>query len=132
MPALGQRLGTAFSLFRTILDSGLGLAQDRVETLAEDLEKARARFFQLMLGIGFLLILLTLGLSLLAAAIVAACWQTAPIEAMLCIALFYLSGAFLIYRKLAAEPREGGRLLSRTIDEIKQARACLQNQNCSD
>jgi uncharacterized membrane protein YqjE len=106
---------------RTILDSGLGMVQSRVELFSAELQEERLRFFRTILYAAALATMGILALTLFTATIVLAYWESARLGVLAGLTLLYLLGTVLLYRKLNDQLHES-RPLSATIDELRKDR----------
>jgi uncharacterized membrane protein YqjE len=109
---------------RTILDSGLGMVQSRVELFSAELQQERLRFFQTILYATALVTLGILALGLFTATIIFAFWESARLAVMSGLILLYFFGTVLLYRKLNDQLRKS-RPFSATLEELKRDRDYL-------
>jgi uncharacterized membrane protein YqjE len=119
--------GTVLGLLnsaRTILDSGLGMVQNRVELFSAELQEERLRIFRTILYAAALVTLGILTLALFTATLIFAFWESARLAVMGGLTLLYFLGTVLLYRKLNGQLHQT-RPLSATLEEIKRDRECL-------
>lgn len=109
---------------RTILDSGLGLVQSRMELFSAELLEERTRFFRIILFAAALVTFGTLALALLTITIVFAFWESARLAVLSGLTLLYFLGTGLLYYKVNKQLRQG-RPMSASIDELKRDRNYL-------
>lgn len=110
---------------RTIFDLGLEAVQTRVELFSVELQEETRRLFNLILCVGALVAVGTIGLMLFALTILFAFWEAAPLQALGGLTGLYLAGAALLYRKINRSLKTGSRPFANTMAELERDRVSL-------
>lgn len=113
---------------RSIIDSGLGLVQTRLELFSAELQEERVRFFRTILYAAALVTMGVTALILFTVTIIFAFGESLRLAAMGGLTVVYALGTVLLYRKLHNQLHKH-RPLSATLDEIKRDREAFQARN---
>ncbi len=113
---------------RTILDTVLATAQNRVELLAVELQEEKCRWIEALLCATAVAAFGMMALSLVTFTIVILFWDNGRLPALIGLSVLYLIGTALAWRALQSRLRARN-AFSATLDEIKQDRSCLTPDN---
>lgn len=116
-----------FASIKTLAGTLLGVAQTRLELLANELEEDRLRMIKLIYFSFFMLFFFFLGMVLLTLLIIIAFWDSYRILAITLIAATYLSiaGGLAIYVVRELKRKSRPKLFSASIAEIIKDRIAL-------
>src|SRR6478609_867701 len=107
----------------------LGTAHDRIELFTVELHEEKVRLVQLLIWIGAIGFAAVMAMTFITLTVVYLFWDSARFAVLGGFAIFYaatLVGTGLAFRKyLARQPRP----FDATLQEIREDRACMQNEN---
>jgi len=107
----------------------LGTAYDRIELFTVELHEEKLRLFQLLIWIGAIGFAAVMAMTFITLTVVYLFWESARLGVLGGLAVFYaaaLIGIVLAFRKyLARQPRP----FDATLQELREDRACMQNES---
>ncbi len=114
---------------RSLGSNLLGTAHDRIELFTVELHEEKVRLIQLLIWIGALGFAAVMALTFITLTVVYLFWDSARLAVLGGFAVFYaasLVGVGFAFRNyLARQPRP----FDATLQELREDRACMQNEN---
>ncbi len=110
---------------KRLLQNVLVIGENRFQLLMVELHEERERLLlAIWLGIGAAVFALLGGIAV-TVVIAIVLWDHSPVIAMLVLALFYLTVAWLFYQRLV-RLQKNWQTLPATLDQLKKDRECLE------
>lgn len=109
-----------FTSFSTLLGTLLGIAQTRLELLANELEEQRMHFVTLVFYGMLMLFFLGVGLILLTLLIISFYWESYRIIALCIVSASYLSIALALAIRIAIQVRRKPKLFAVSLSELRK------------
>lgn len=113
---------------RRLLDTGLGLAQNRLELFVVELQEEKLRFAELLMLICALMAVGLLALTMLTLTVVLVFWDNGRLPALIALSAVYIGGAIwlgcLVRARLHASPKPFGA----SLGELEKDRKWTQGQ----
>jgi uncharacterized membrane protein YqjE len=121
----GSSSGALASL-RRLVDTGLGLAQNRLELLSVELQEEKHRLVEL-LALTFTTVALGLmALIVISFTIVVLFWENGRLPVLIILSVLYIGATLWASFSLRALMRNGDRPLRSSLEELAKDRECLQ------
>jgi uncharacterized membrane protein YqjE len=128
MSESSNKPGGILASVRGILDSGLSVAENRVELFAVELRQEKCRLVESLIWAVAVVSFAITSLTLLTLAIIILFWENARVAALLALAALYLLGTLLAWRGLRIR-LDNTAAFSGTLGEIQKDRECLRFKN---
>lgn len=109
-----------FTSISTLLGTLLGIAQTRLELLANELEEQRMHFVTLVFYGMLMLFFLGVGLILLTLLIISFYWESYRIIALCIVSASYLSIALALAIRIAIQVRRKPKLFAVSLSELRK------------
>jgi uncharacterized membrane protein YqjE len=110
---------------RRLVDTGLGLAQGRLELLSVELQQEKHRFVELLVWTFLAVALGLVAVIVVSFTIVVLFWESARVPVLVVLGALYIAATIWAISRLRRLLRSGRRPLHDTIEEFKKDRACL-------
>ena len=110
---------------RRLVDTGLGLAQTRLELLSVELQQEKHRFVELLVWAFLAVALGLVALIMVSFTIVVLFWESARVLVLVVLGILYVAATIWAVCRLRRLLRSGRRPLHDTIEEFKKDRSCL-------
>ena len=123
-----ESAGGILTTLRSMLESGLALAENRLEIFAVELREEKCRLVEVFIWASALVACGIMALTLLTFVVVFLFWENARVPALMVLSLLYLLAAFLAWRGLRAR-LSNSKVFSGTLDELRKDRACLRTKS---
>lgn len=124
----GTSGGWSNSLRRTG-DALLGLAQNRVELFAVELQEEKLRALNALVWLVVALSFIVAGVLVALGALALYLWNVAAYFGLIALAVVSLAAGAGVLWKIRQRIRSGPTPFSKTIDEFKKDRACLETES---
>jgi uncharacterized membrane protein YqjE len=128
MPEPGEKSASLFGSVRRLLDTGLSIAESRVELLAIELQEEKHRIIELVLLTAIVSAMGMMAVTLATFAIVVFFWEEGHLIALSVLAIAYLISTALAFRVLKRRT-DRRTAFNDTLNELSKDRACLQNKS---
>ena len=117
--------GGLFASLRRLLDSALGLVQNRFEVFTVELQEEKIRLFDLLLRAAVVMVLGFMTLIAATALVVVWLWDTSPVAVLAIVTLLYGLTAAGIGYSLKQRLQHGPPPFASTLAEFKKDRECF-------
>lgn len=117
--------GTLLSSVRRLIDTGLGLAQTRLELLSVELQQEKNRLIELLAWLMIAVVLGMVALVLVSFTLVVLFWDTARVAVLVLLCVLYVGGAVWAAQRARKMMKHSRTPLQDSIEELKKDRACL-------
>jgi uncharacterized membrane protein YqjE len=124
----GPDLGLAGSV-RRVVDSLLGLAQNRASLFAVEFHEERLRLIDRIFWMAVGLCLGLIGLAVATAALALFLWRTTGFTGLLLLAAVFIVAAAIVLIRLRRQVCQAPRPFAETLAEFEKDRACLRDKN---
>jgi uncharacterized membrane protein YqjE len=112
---------------RRLVDTGLGLAQNRLELFAVEIQEEKIRFAELIMLVCALVAVASLALALLTLTVVLVFWETGRVPALISLSVLYTGGAIWLWRMVQARLHQDSKPFSATLEELKKDKKCFHS-----
>jgi uncharacterized membrane protein YqjE len=113
------------SSVRRLIDTGLGLAQTRLELLSVELQQEKHRLVELLAWVLIAVVLGLVALILVSFIVVVLFWDSARLAMLVLLCLLYVGGTAWAVRRVRKILNRSRTPLKDSIEELKKDRACL-------
>jgi uncharacterized membrane protein YqjE len=113
---------------RRVLDTGLGLAHNRLELFVLELQEEKIRFAELTLLVCALTATAILALTLITLTAVLLFWENGRLPTLATLSVVYSGGALWLWRSVNHRLHKGPRPFSATLEELEKDKACLEDK----
>lgn len=111
---------------RRLLDTGLGLAQNRFELFVVEFQEEKIRFAQLLMLIGALMAVAVVALTLLTLTVVLVFWDNGRMPALLFMIVLYLGAATWLWRLIQSRLYRAPQPFAATLEELEKDKTWIQ------
>jgi uncharacterized membrane protein YqjE len=111
---------------RRLLDTALGLAQNRLELLSVELQEEKHRLVEILILTFTAVALGLLALIVVSFTIVVLFWDNGRLLVLFLLSVLYMAATVAMCFKLHARIKAGRRPFLTSVDELKKDRECLQ------
>jgi|SRR5579859_5153211 len=111
---------------RRLLDTALGLAQNRLELLSVELQEEKHRLIEILILTFTAVALGLLVLIVVSFTVVVLFWDSARLPALFLLSVLYMAATVAVCFRLRARIQAGRRPFQTSVDELKKDRECLQ------
>ena len=111
---------------RRLMDTGLGLAQNRLELLSVELQEEKHRLVELLALIFTTVALGLMALIVISFTIVVLFWENGRLPVLIVLSVLYIAATVWASFRLRAFMRNGDRPLRSSLEELTKDRECLQ------
>src|SRR4051812_10458634 len=105
---------------RRLVDTGLGLVQNRLELFAVELQEEKIRFVELIVLVCALGAVASLALALLTLTVVLLFWENGRVPALIGLTVIYVAGAIWLWRLIQARLQQDSKPFSATLEELEK------------
>ena len=116
-----------FASLRRLIDTGLELAQVRLELLVVELEQEKQRVYDALLWAALAMLLLGVGLALLAGFVLLLFWDGYRLPALAVLTLLFLGGGLAVARHARRQLTSRDGMASGTRAELARDRDALRD-----
>ncbi|MGD0060135.1 MAG: phage holin family protein [Verrucomicrobiia bacterium] len=113
------------SSLRRLIDTGLGLAQTRLELLSVELQREKNRLIEVLVWILIAVVLGLVALILVSFTLVVLFWDSARVVVLVLLCVLYVGGAIWAVQRARKILKQSRTPLKDSIEELKKDRACL-------
>lgn len=117
--------GTLLGSLRRIIDTGLGLAQTRLELLSVELQQEKHRLIELLVWVFIAVALGLVALILVSFTLVVLFWESARVFVLVLLCILYVGGTIWAAKRAQKILKQSRAPLKDSIEELKKDRACL-------
>jgi uncharacterized membrane protein YqjE len=117
--------GTLLSSVRRLIDTGLGLAQTRLELLSVELQQEKNRLIEMLAWMLIAVVLGLMAMILVSFTLVVLFWDSARIVVLVLLCVLYVGGAAWAVQRARKTLKQSRTPLKDSIEELKKDRACL-------
>jgi uncharacterized membrane protein YqjE len=117
--------GVLLSSLRRMIDTGLGLAQTRLELLSVELQQEKHRLVELLAWVLIAVVLGLVALILVSFTLVVLFWDSARLAVLVLLCVLYVGGAAWAAQRARRVLKQARTPLKDSIEELKKDRACL-------
>ena len=125
MSASQQRGPGLFGSVRRLMDTGLGLAQNRLELLVVEFQEEKTRFAELLMLICVLVAAGMVALLVATFTIVLIFWENGRLPALASMSLLYAGLTVWLWRIVRNRLYHAPKPFSATLGELEKDKACL-------
>lgn len=117
--------GVLLGAVRRLIDTGLGLAQTRLELLSVELQQEKNRLIELLAWVLIAIVLGLVALILVSFTLVVVFWDSARVVVLVLLCALYVGGAAWAVQRARKILKQSRTPLKDSIEELKKDRACL-------
>ena len=117
--------GGLLSSLRRLIDTGLGLAQTRLELLSVELQQEKNRLIEVLAWMLIAVVLGLMALILVSFSLVVLFWDSARVVVLVLLCVLYVGGATWAVQRARKTLKQSRAPLKDSIEELKKDRACL-------
>jgi uncharacterized membrane protein YqjE len=117
--------GVLLGAVRRLIDTGLGLAQTRLELLSVELQQEKNRLIELLAWVLIAVVLGLVALILVSFTLVVVFWDSGRVVILVLLCALYVGGATWAVQRARKILKQSRAPLKDSIDELKKDRACL-------
>ncbi len=110
---------------RRLIDTGLGLAQTRLELLSVELQWEKNRLIEVLVWILIAVVIGLVALILVSFTLVVLFWDSARVVVLVLLCVLYVGGAIWAVQRARKILKQSRTPLKDSIEELKKDRACL-------
>ncbi|MDB6035086.1 MAG: hypothetical protein JWM16_5424 [Verrucomicrobiales bacterium] len=110
---------------RRLVDTGLGLAQNRLELFVVEIQEEKIRFVELIILVCALVAVAILALTLLTLTVVLVFWENGRVPALVSLSVIYIGGAFWLLRMVRTRLHQASKPFSATLEELEKDKQWL-------
>jgi uncharacterized membrane protein YqjE len=111
---------------RRLLDTGLGLAENRLELLSVELQEEKHRLAKLLVLTFTAVALGLMALIVVSFTIVVLFWENGRLPVLFLLSALYIVATVWMFSKLRTRMKTGRPPLHASVEELKKDRECLQ------
>jgi uncharacterized membrane protein YqjE len=112
--------------FRRLVDTGLGLAHNRLELFVLEFQEEKIRFAELLMLICALMAVAIVALTLLTLTVVLVFWDNGRVPALVILSMLYLVGTAWLGRLVQARLYRAPKPFAATVEELEKDKKWLQ------
>jgi uncharacterized membrane protein YqjE len=120
-----QPSGALLNSLRRLIDTGLGLAQTRLELLSVELQQEKNRLIEMFAWMLIAVVLGLMAMILVSFTLVVLFWDSARIVVLVLLCVLYVGGAAWTVQRARKTLKQSRAPLKDSIEELKKDRACL-------
>jgi len=110
---------------RHLLDTGLGLAQNRLELLSLELQEEKYRLIELLFLTFTAVAFGLMALVMISLTIIVLFWENGRVPVLIGLTIVYITALLSVSHRLRLRLKNGSRPLRDSLEELKKDRQCL-------